>query len=263
MPKESYYFSHDYDAQNDPKLQAFISEFKAEGYGIYWAIIEMLHKENDHKLPLKKYVYLAIAKQMLTSAEQIEIMLKYAIQECELFRESDGFFFSTRVLRNIEQREKISEKRSFAGKKGAIAKQNLANAKQILANVSKGKEKKGKENIINKIVIPIEKRIQNFENEVLSHSLDFHPDMLKKFMNYWTEKSLNGNSLKFELQETWDTKKRLNYWLSNENKFQGNNNGSDPKNNKHSVQSRLNYEFDAEKAKQRIVELEEQFPDLG
>ncbi|MBV4438680.1 DUF4373 domain-containing protein [Clostridium tyrobutyricum] len=49
--KETYYFLHDYNARNDPKIPAMISKYGAEGYGylafiritfIYRIIIEFL-----------------------------------------------------------------------------------------------------------------------------------------------------------------------------------------------------------------------------
>jgi hypothetical protein len=136
--KDSYYFPHDYSAKSDPKILALIEEYKAEGYGIYWCIIEMLHQEECHKLPLKQYIYIAIANQMKANAEQIENIIKHCIMVCELFVVSGDFFYSPRVIRNFEIRAEISEKRSIAGKAGAIAKQKLA-------NTSKGKESKVKE----------------------------------------------------------------------------------------------------------------------
>lgn len=136
--KEKYYFPHDYEAANDPKLQALLGEYGAIGYGVYWRIVEMLHSDESHKLPLKKYIYIAIAKQMLASVEQIEAIIKYAINTCELFVCDDDYFWSNRVNSNFDRRLEISEKRRVAGKAGAIAKQNLANA-------SKEKESKVKE----------------------------------------------------------------------------------------------------------------------
>jgi plasmid maintenance system killer protein len=138
MSKEAFYFPHDYEAIGDPKLQALVGEFGAVGYGVFWRIIEMLHSDQEHKLPLKQYIYIAIAKQMLTSAEQIEAIVKQNINVYELFDSDGQFFWSDRVNRNFEMRAQLSEKRSVAGKLGAIAKQNLA-------KLSKGKEKKEKE----------------------------------------------------------------------------------------------------------------------
>jgi hypothetical protein len=157
--KESFYFSHDYNPTSDPKISSLISEYGASGYGVYWHIIELMHQDDTHKLPLKQYLFEAIAKQMQASAKQnlansqqnillpehVEALIKYCIMVCELFVVDGDFFYSNRVISNFENRSKLSEKRSLAGKNGAIAKQMQASAKQNLAKPSKGKEKKGKE----------------------------------------------------------------------------------------------------------------------
>jgi hypothetical protein len=150
--KESYYFPHDFDPTGDPKIQALIGEFGAVGYGIYWRIVEMMHTDCNHKLPLKQYIYLAIAKQMLTSVEQTQAIINYAINVCELFVSDSDFFWSNRVNSNFEKRSEISEKRSIAGKAGAIAKQNLANA----SKVKEKKVKENKENIIDMSFVEID-----------------------------------------------------------------------------------------------------------
>jgi len=136
--KDTYYFPHDYEPTSDPKIQALIGEFGASGYGIFWRVVEMLHSDQNHKLPFKQYVFLAIAKQMLANAEQIKAIIDYCIDPCELLYKDADFFWSNRVLHNIQERAKLSEIRSIAGKAGAFAKQKQAKA-------SKGKEKKGKE----------------------------------------------------------------------------------------------------------------------
>jgi len=141
MGKEAFYFSHDYEPTGDPKLQALVGEFGAVGYGVFWRIIEMLHSNSEHRLPLKQYLYLAIAKQMLASAEQIQAIIQYCLLPCELFLSDDEYFWSNRVNNNFEKRAELSEKRAVAGRLGAIAKQNLAKP-------SKGKKRKEKENII-------------------------------------------------------------------------------------------------------------------
>ena len=53
MSKETFYFPHDYDPTGDPKMQALLGEFGGCGYGVFWRIIEMLHSDSSHKLPLK------------------------------------------------------------------------------------------------------------------------------------------------------------------------------------------------------------------
>lgn len=148
MRKEAYYFPHDFEPTGDPKIQALIGNFGGLGYGVFWRIIEMLHSSSEQRLPLKNYLYEAIAKQMQANAKQIFELLKYAIEECELFASDGEFFWSERVNRNFERRLEISKIRSESGKKGAIAKQTKASAKQ-----NQAKERKGKESILNNIVV--------------------------------------------------------------------------------------------------------------
>jgi hypothetical protein len=148
--KDTYYFQHDYEPTSDPKMVALLGDHGAVGYGIYWRIVEMLHSDTEHKLPHKKYIYLALAKQMLTSVEQIEAIVNFAIQECELLKSDGEYFWSDRVIRNIERRNDISKKRSKAGKASARAKQVLTSVEQNSTNANKGKERKVNKRKVNK-----------------------------------------------------------------------------------------------------------------
>jgi len=147
MSKDSYYFQHDYEPLSDPKLNALVAEFGAVGYGIYWRIVEMLHSDSEHKLCHKKYVIIALAKQMATSVEQIENVLKFAIEVCELFESDELYFWSNRVLRNMDKRVSIIEKRSKAGKISAEKRKNSTCVEHVSTSVQHNstKERKGKE----------------------------------------------------------------------------------------------------------------------
>ena len=46
MAKETYFFSHDFNARNDPKLVAVQQKYGLEGLGAYWCIIENLYEQN-------------------------------------------------------------------------------------------------------------------------------------------------------------------------------------------------------------------------
>ena len=167
MGNGSQYFPHEYAATNDPKIQALIGEYGAAGYGIYWRIVEMLHSANTHTLPLKKYIYLAIAKQMLTNVEQIEAMLTACINDYELINSDGVNFWIDRVLRNIETRHEISVKRREAGRLGAEKRKELAIAKQNQANKIKGKK-------IKDIEIPTQ--INGFKK--IPHLSDFYSQQI-------------------------------------------------------------------------------------
>lgn len=178
MAKDTFYFSHDYDPTGDPKIAAMLSEHGGMGYGLFWRITEMLHSDEKHRLPLKKYIFLAIAKQMLTTAENIELFIKSCIEDYELFLSDGVLFWSNRVDRNLDKRALISEKRANAGRIGGI---NKANAKQKIANA---KQNVAKERKVNKVFI-----IPNAD-EINSYFLELgHPDKAKKFINHY---SANG-----------------------------------------------------------------------
>lgn len=131
MSKETYYFQHDFEPTSDPKVQVLLDQFGGLGYGVFWRLIEMLHSSESHRLELKDYIYMAIAKQMKTDVEQIKVIVSYLINPCELLMTDGQNYWSNRVDENIRKRKEISEQRSLAGKKGAIAKQALADAKQV------------------------------------------------------------------------------------------------------------------------------------
>lgn len=166
MAKETFYFPHDFEPTSDPKIEALLSEYKAEGYGLYWRIIEMLHSNEQHKLPLKKYLFMAIAKQMLANAEQIEAFVRFCIDVAELLKSDGEFIWSDRVNRNIDERKRISLIRSTSGTLGAIAKQNNANAKQLPSKEKKRKEKKVIPSIDGEREIDFEKFWNRYDKKV-------------------------------------------------------------------------------------------------
>ena len=114
MIKDTFYFAHDYEPTSDPKIQALIGEHGGLGYGIYWRLVEMLHSCNTHKLCFKKYIISSIAKQMLTTVEQVNEIINSCI-DYELFIKEQDFFYSQRVFFNIEKRNEIRNNNSKAG----------------------------------------------------------------------------------------------------------------------------------------------------
>ena len=117
------YFSHDYNASSDSKIMALIYDHGAVGYGIYWVIIEMLHIEKAHSLPLQEYLYKAIASRLNVSADIVGEIIDDSIHK---YKDESGYglfymvgekmFSSKRVNDNIKIRNKIIKNRSTAGK---------------------------------------------------------------------------------------------------------------------------------------------------
>lgn len=181
---QSYYFSHDINASNDPKIVAMISELGMISYAWWWILIEKLAVADDYKLPLKKYTFVALDnelkmnnEQILTSVQQVFnknqhvleqnsmcsfcsfLLIYLLIHDYELLDCDDEYFWSPSLIRRFEfkkvKEETIREKRRLAGLKSAESrkakKQNLTHVQQNLTHVQQNqliKEKKRKENNI-------------------------------------------------------------------------------------------------------------------
>lgn len=48
------------------------------------------------------------------------------------------------------------------------------------------------------------------------------PTLAKKFFDYWTEKTLGGKKMRFELQTVFEHKKRMETFITNDKSFNGN-----------------------------------------
>lgn len=147
------YFSHDADARNDEKILNVRMKYGAEGYGIYFMLLERLRTEKDYTGVAD---YNALAFDFRVSAGAV----KDIINNFGLFSLTDdgGAFYSESLIRRMEIMESKSKKRSEAGKKAAAARwgkgktcEGKANAMQTQsegkanAMQNKIKEKKRKE----------------------------------------------------------------------------------------------------------------------
>lgn len=70
-----------------------------------------------------------------------------------------------------------------------------------------------------KPVRAIEKRFSDFFDEVWGFVSEYNDEVLNSFISYWTEKNKSKTKMRFELQKTWDTKRRLANWNNNNKKF--------------------------------------------
>ena len=153
--KETFYFSHDYNARVDEKIKLLIRKHGMCGYGCYWSIIEDLY-QNANALRLD---YEGIAYDLRIDIKVIESV----INNFELFIIDNNTFGSLSVDRRMNKRNEKSKKaqdsanyRWSKSEGNANAKENNANALQIVCDSNAIKESKVKEskNIIS--VFPFE-----------------------------------------------------------------------------------------------------------
>ncbi len=159
------YFPHDSNARNSDKLIPVRMKYGAEGYGIYFMILERLREEKNY-MSIKDYNTLAFDLRVDTSK------IKAIVEDFGLFAftENGECFYSEGFNKRMEIKDAKSRKRSEAGKKGAskrwqknskaIAMPSDENSKTENANAiateknskeRKEKETKVKESKLNKI----------------------------------------------------------------------------------------------------------------
>ncbi|MFT5699800.1 MAG: hypothetical protein ACI8ZB_002666 [Desulforhopalus sp.] len=142
--KDAYYFPHDSNAKDDPKIVLLIEQLGLEGYGIYWVLIETLRDQPDYKYPLS--LLPALGRRYTTSGEKVETVVRnYRLFEIE----GNEFFLSPSLSRRMEKINATRRRLSNAGKKGrALQLQGVTGQVQARAGQppgNKGKERKVKE----------------------------------------------------------------------------------------------------------------------
>lgn len=178
MAKDVYYFSHDVNASNDPKIVAMESQFGVISYAWWWKLIEKLASSDDYKLPFKKYTFIALDKELgilnenerpfnenerpfsenehnFFCSNESFLFINSLIHDFELLDCDDEYFWSPSLIRRQEERrnkyEKKQEQRRLAGIKSGEARRKKEQKRTVVQRTStvveqnEQKERKGKE----------------------------------------------------------------------------------------------------------------------
>lgn len=108
MPKTSknkkQYFQHDLYAYEDKKIKKLVAKMGDEGYGLFWRIVEFMHREE-----------IKTGEEYLISGVEKENNVKSILNDFELFRIEKNYYISDRIVRNLNtMEEKQSAKREAA-----------------------------------------------------------------------------------------------------------------------------------------------------
>ena len=113
------YFNHDSTARNDYRIIKLRATLGYEGYGVFWAVLELLFAE-ENKICINQYDILAYGLQCDSK------ILKQVIEDFDLFVIEDGCFYSKRLNNHIDT---INSK-SIKAKESASKRWNNENAKR-------------------------------------------------------------------------------------------------------------------------------------
>lgn len=102
--KETFYFSHDYNARSDIKIKRLIQNHGMAGYGIYWSLIEDLYQNNNE---------LELDYELISYDLRVDINLcKSVIDDFNLFIKNENKFGSKSVENRLKERDIRSKKAS-------------------------------------------------------------------------------------------------------------------------------------------------------
>ena len=120
------YFNHDSNARNDEKIVALRIRYGAEGYGVYFMLIEMLQAAPGCTLEKD---YKALAFDLRVSARRI----KSIVEDFGLFTPTDGGkkFYSERLVRYATEVDESERRRSEAAQYAASMRWDAENGMRI------------------------------------------------------------------------------------------------------------------------------------
>lgn len=186
----SFYFQHDYNARNDQKILELRAEYGAEGYGIWWMLLETL-AEQDEGIDRGAIGGLSLAYGV--DKQRLLAIIDFCI-DLGLLYEQDGYLKNKRMDAHKNWRNELQE----AGKKGAEKRWKRQNNRGANGHPnaqdrtgqdrteqdSKGNEKKGNHLFKNSPYYDKEKFKQAFKGtKYENYDLEYYYEAVKN----WSE----------------------------------------------------------------------------
>lgn len=135
--KDTFYFQHDYNARNDPKLQRLLMKHGAEGIGIYWCLVEMLYEQGGQ---LENNLIDVIAYNLHVN----ETTLRSVVFELNLFVFDDTHFWSERIRQKTTERNNFKTTQKQRSSKGGAPLGNKNASKSKICEEINEEEKQPK-----------------------------------------------------------------------------------------------------------------------
>lgn len=206
------YFKHDTCPRSDIEIMKLLNKYGAEGYGIFWILIELLH-QNNNKL------YAEDIKTIIEAYDLTENITHSVLNDFKLFKNNNEYYYSERVGRNLEVQVRLRENK----------------LKAIYSRWSKDKEKKA---------------IQTFYIEEYKKVFNEEPTMMPDEINTLYELSKTNSNFEEKLPITlrrlskikFDEKYRntpLSSWLLKDNHFASVANGEFTKKQEEAIRNSI------------------------
>ncbi|MDD4921760.1 MAG: DUF4373 domain-containing protein [Bacteroidales bacterium] len=207
----TFYFSHDYGARNDPKMQHLMMKSGMEGVGLYWCLIELLYEQEGYLMHSQCD---GIAFALHTDTDRIATLLT----EHDLFTSDGEKFWSESVLRRLE----IRNSKSGKARESALKRWNNANALRTECDGNAIKESKVKESKVKENKEKEEKRFcppSLDEVKIYFNENGFSESSALQFFNGYNV--ANWHDSQGKQIKVWKQKAQQ-VWFKDENRINGN-----------------------------------------
>lgn len=137
VSKDAYYFSHDSNARNDPKVLVLRAKHGNVAYAVYFMVIEMMREQAGYKFDASDpdMLYASIALGVGESAAFVASVIDLSVKIGLL--KMDAHLYSESLLRRMDSLEESRQKRADAGRRGGHAKaEALAMLQQSPSNAT-------------------------------------------------------------------------------------------------------------------------------
>ena len=139
--KKDQYIPHEVNMRSSNEMMKLIQKEGMAGYGIYWALMEYLRKQDDYMGDIR--ILKTLARQLKTSVERLERILN----NYGLFEWADNTFLSRKLnsaMKPLENKRKAMEARS-CDDRATTVQRNARNSLNVNDVVSLSKVKESKE----------------------------------------------------------------------------------------------------------------------
>lgn len=117
--RDELWMKHDARSREDGKMRWFLKRTHMEGYGFFWGIIEKLHYQNDHTIPLTGPEFEGIADDLFLTPERLFELCSLA-HEAGLFKIENGVLWQKRL--SEEQAKRTEAQAKWTGSMQALGR---------------------------------------------------------------------------------------------------------------------------------------------
>jgi hypothetical protein len=249
--KDVDYFPH--DCTHGRKMHIIEAKYGNDGYSTWFKLLEQLGKANNHYIDVSDEMTLMFLTSLFKVSEEKTVLIlndlaklgaidkklwsEYRVIFSQKFTDGVQDAYRKRKMKCYQYSDVLNEIDPKAAQSSAGLPPKPFNTPEVIPKV---KESKVKESKVEKSKVDIVDRKLKFSSTLEPFLETYGRELLKEFNGYWTESNKSNTKFKYELEKTWDTKRRLETWAKNDKNF------SNGKSNNKSG-SKANYEFSVDR----------------